>query len=209
LAQEDTPHVPLRWRHDLREGPMRVVGAVLIAVAVAVLVGVLVWVLAVLPGQREPLAVPTRTPVASDTPASAEPASESSPATPSARPTPVTFSALTVGTCLTDAHTLDQGDGAIDLLEAIPCEGEHYEEVIALGDFADGSYPGADALIDQLDVSCVEAFAAYVGIQYGSSALSLDYLLPTESSWNAGDRGYACLVFGDGALSGTVAGSAR
>lgn len=188
---------------------MRVLGAVLIAIAVAVLVAVTVYLLAILPGQRQPLAMPSDGPEPA-TASAPTPSSMSGPSpSPLPAPTPITFSALVTGTCLTDAHTTQQGEGAIDRLEAIDCSAPHYEEVIALGAFSDGPYPGADALVDQLDVACVEAFGPYVGIDYGSSALSLDYLLPTESSWNVGDRGYACLVFGDAPLEGTVAGSAR
>jgi hypothetical protein len=188
---------------------MRVLGAVLIAVAVAVLIAVLVYLLAILPGQRQPLAAPTGDAIDDPQVTHAPTAGTSVSPSPAAIATPVSFSALTTGTCLTDAHKLLEPEGAIDKLEAIDCSAAHYEEVIALGAFQDGAYPGADALIDQLDVACVEAFSSYVGIGYGSSELSLDYLLPTESSWHVGDRGYACLVFAEEPLVGSVAGSAR
>ena len=188
---------------------MRALGAVLIAIAVTVLIAVLVYLLAVLPGQRAPLEVPTEEPERGTEPLPGATDRTTPSPSPSAVTEHIAFSALTVGTCLTDAHVLEAGDGAIDRLEAIGCGSQHYEEVIALGAFADSGYPGRDALIDQLDVACVDAFQSYVGIGYGSSALSLDYLLPTETSWLAGDRGYACLVFGDSSLTGSVAGSAR
>jgi hypothetical protein len=188
---------------------MRALGAVLVAIAVTVLIAVLVYVLAVLPGQRDPLELPSHKPTPSAESLPTETASPASSPSPPPIARHISFSELVIGTCLTDAHLVIDDGSAIDSLEAIPCAAPHYEEVIALGTFADRDYPGSDSLIDELDAACVAAFEGYVGIDYGASALSLDYLLPTETSWLAGDRGYACLVFADSPLEGSVAGSAR
>jgi hypothetical protein len=188
---------------------MRAVGAVLIAIAVTVLIAVLVYVLAVLPVQRSPLEVPSGEPAVSEGTQSSESFEPTAPVTSSTQTRPIAFSELVVGTCLTDSHLSVDGGDAIDRLETIPCAAAHYEEVIALGDFAGDTYPGRDVLVDELDVACVDAFESYVKVDYGASALSLDYLLPTETSWIAGDRGYACLVFADSPLEGSVAGTAR
>lgn len=187
---------------------MRALGAVLVGLAVALLAAVAVYLLAVLPGQRAPLIVPTDgagSPIVTESPLPS--ASPTAPPEPEA--VPIAFSELQLGTCLTDAHLAEGEGAAIDRLEAIDCVAAHHEEVIALANFADGEYPGRDALVDQLDDACVAAFPEYVGVQYANSSLLLDYLLPTETSWIAGDRGYACLVYAEEPLVGSVRGSSR
>lgn len=187
---------------------MRALGWVLVGAAVTLLVGVGAYLLAVLPGQRQPLAAPSPT-AAQPTPAPTSQAAASPAVSPEPAARSVTFSELELGTCLTDAHRTEGEGAAIDRLEAIDCAAAHFEEVIHLGAFDDADYPGREALVDRLDDACVEAFPGYVGVPYASSALLLDYLLPTQTSWIAGDRGYACLVYGEEPLVGSVRGSAR
>lgn len=189
---------------------MRRLGITLIAAAAALLIGLAVYLFVIAPSDgsvvtADPTAGPgpVATSDAEPGPASSQPA-----ASPEPQPAQIAFSDLQLGTCLTDAH-LTGGGGAVHGLQSIGCASAHYEEVIHLGTYTHAAYPGHEALVDELDVACVAAFADYVGVQYASSTLLLDYLLPTETSWNAGDRGYACLVYGQEALVGSVKGSAQ
>ncbi|MGA1836241.1 septum formation family protein [Herbiconiux sp. 11R-BC] len=115
---------------------------------------------------------------------------------------------LQIGDCI-----LDQGGASITQVPVVDCAVPHDYEVYAnvqVPDTNDGSYPGDDKMDAAADKSCYDAFAAFVGAPYESSALDYTYLMPSESSWSSGDRLVTCGI-GDpsGQVTGTLEGSAR
>ena len=197
---------------------MRVAWGVAIALAVTALVSVAVYVIVVAPDEgvptSEPPAGPTRD--AEYVPQGPSPSEQVLPnidltVAPSPVGTPVTFSDLAIGTCLLSPYTHITGDDREPLarLEAVPCADSHFEEVYVLGHIANGDYPGDEPLVAQVQATCVAEYPDYVGKDYASSAYSIDMFYPTEASWAADDRAFACLAYSDNGIEGSVAGVGR
>ena len=99
-------------------------------------------------------------------------------------------------------------------VEAVPCSSPHDAEAFALFDIGTSAsgYPGPSAVSQAAEDGCIQRFHAFVGRPYETSELYLDWLEPTEDSWNdLGDREIACgLVSGDGSqLTGSMRGSGK
>ena len=94
-----------------------------------------------------------------------------------------------VGTCL----QLDDSIGAeISELPDVDCSEPHTHEIFAVIDSTADTYPGFDALEDEAQVACLEAFEAYVGISAFDSNLFYSWMVPTLASWedtDVGERG--------------------
>ncbi|MEQ8437420.1 MAG: septum formation family protein [Ilumatobacter fluminis] len=107
-----------------------------------------------------------------------------------------------VGTCL----QLDDSIGAeISELPAVECSEPHTHEIFAVIDSTADTYPGFDALEDEAQVACLEAFETYVGISAFDSNLFYSWMVPTLASWEdtdvgeRGDREILCVAgAGDG-----------
>lgn len=78
-------------------------------------------------------------------------------------------------------------------VDAKPCTEPHEFEMFFVGDLPQGDYP-ADSISAFLETECVRAFDAYVGLAYAQSALDIRALIPSESSWDAGDHAVKCMV---------------
>ncbi|MCB0968411.1 MAG: septum formation family protein [Ilumatobacter sp.] len=102
-----------------------------------------------------------------------------------------------VGTCL----VLDDSvEAEITELPDVACTEPHSHEIYAVIDSAADTYPGFDALEDEAQVACLEAFEAYVGISAFDSNLFYSWMVPTLASWEdtsigeRGDREILCVV---------------
>ncbi len=115
--------------------------------------------------------------------------------------------ALTVGDCLNGA------DGElVESVDVVDCSEAHDFEVYALpNNTASGDYPGADALFSWADQQCWEAFEPYVGVPFEESELFFTNLIPTDESWEQGNRSATCMLhrFDDGFRVVPSIGSAR
>ena len=100
---------------------------------------------------------------------------------------------LTVGTCF------DANDSDFETVDAVPCTAEHEYEVFLVTDYEGGSgdeYPGDDALDEFADQACEgTAFDRYVGSSYASSRYYATALIPSENTWEAGDREIVCMLY--------------
>jgi hypothetical protein len=72
---------------------------------------------------------------------------------------------------------------------SVPCDGPHDAEVVARHALPDGPFPGQAALRAQAEQRCAPA------VRPGEE---LVLLVPTEASWENGDRIASCLVAGSG-----------
>jgi WD40 repeat protein len=108
------------------------------------------------------------------------------------------------GTCLPSTSE------ALDLftVDDVPCTQAHEEEVIGNLELPDPV--GADVppdLYDRAVAACTDRFfKGYVGASYGDSAYYVSALIPTESSWDLGNRSVVCLLYDP---AGPITGSAR
>lgn len=95
---------------------------------------------------------------------------------------------------------------------AIDCAKAHDNEVVGTARYSpDGPFPGAAAVSAFGQKPCLDAFRAYVGIDFETSALYMILVMPTDLTWAKGDRTIACVVSGTGGerLTGSVRGTAR
>lgn len=111
---------------------------------------------------------------------------------------------LVVGECLDD----DDLDAYLsgDDFSVKECDTSHDYEVYLVYEFPKGSYPGDDAVLENLQAECRRAFDGYVARDYESSALNIWSIWPGQVLWENGNRRGECLLFNtDGdTLTGTA-----
>lgn len=123
-------------------------------------------------------------------------------------PTEVSSFDLEVGDCL--VTPLSEEDGGVGDVEIVTCDQEHESEVFAVFDMEDGDFPGAEAAAAESQDVCTAEFEGFVGLDYNTSELGVNFLYPTEQTWAAGDREIVCLVFDEAGLqTGSLAGAQR
>ncbi|HLS33765.1 MAG TPA: septum formation family protein [Brevibacterium sp.] len=113
---------------------------------------------------------------------------------------------LSVGDCLNQSDL--EGD-EISSVKALDCETEEHDaEVYAEHVYAEGDYPGNDAVREKAEHVCAEEFETFMGISYLESALLVVPLTPSEDSWNnADDRTALCIVLYDEPQTGSLEGA--
>ena len=99
----------------------------------------------------------------------------------------------------------------VKTFDAVPCSQPHDAEAYAGGDLPlNGAWPGETAVRTATDQQCADAFEPFVGTSIDNTALSVSYFYPEQNAWDAGDRGYICVVGADGSkTSGTLKGANR
>ena len=120
---------------------------------------------------------------------------------------------ITVGQCFTAQQEVKQ---ELSSLDAVPCNGPHWQEAFAVIDYqppkgVEGdAFPGDAALAGYADASCAQEFETYVGISYLDSSLFFTYLLPSARGWEqSDDRSVICFVTTTGPALTTSAKASR
>ena len=118
---------------------------------------------------------------------------------------------LEVGQCL---NGLREGANVTAAnTRAVDCAKPHDNEIVGVATMDDQpAFPGDQVILIAAQAQCPPLFAAYVGIGFDASTLSMIPIVPTQTSWTAkGDRAIACVVVaGDGTkLTGSVKGTKR
>lgn len=98
---------------------------------------------------------------------------------------------LRVTDCISSAGPTDV---EVSSLPVVPCSDPHEAEVFALITLTSAVSFSEPDVTREASERCLAAFSSYVGVDYWQSSLEISYLVPTEASWNAGDRGVACLL---------------
>lgn len=115
--------------------------------------------------------------------------------------------ALSVGDCVTDESELT---GEVTEVPIIDCDEPHASEVFHSYMIPDTSLPDQAGIETIVQEQCLPAFESFIGLDYNSSVLEVNYLSPTPDSWDAGDRELLCLVYDpSGNVTGTLAGANR
>jgi hypothetical protein len=104
----------------------------------------------------------------------------------------VSADALEVGDCVND-DTL-RGEGPVETVDVVPCRQPHDLEVYANVTVPGNEFLGDQALEKFADRSCVAHFKDYVGIPFRDSEFNYFIYVPSEDSWNEGDRLVTCGV---------------
>lgn len=111
---------------------------------------------------------------------------------------------LKVGDCFDEES---MGSGLVDNADTIPCAEEHTGEVYAEKELPAGEYP--TDMSTQAQDFCSSEFEGFLGVSYDESdeALSLSYLTPMSTMWEAGDRTITCLIISDDPITGSLKGT--
>jgi hypothetical protein len=57
------------------------------------------------------------------------------------------------------------------------------------------AYPGDSKVRNQAQARCDAAFLKYTGLDYASSVLGYDYVIPDSTTWPSGDRFMVCVAY--------------
>lgn len=119
---------------------------------------------------------------------------------------------IRVGDCFDDTSSSFAEDSVeITSLPDIPCTDPHDNEVFAVFDVNQSTYPEGEAMESLAYDSCLERFELFVGRDYESSSLDILSMYPTRASWTLQhDREVICAVHDMEAskLSGSAKGRA-
>ena len=114
---------------------------------------------------------------------------------------------LAVGDCVQEPTEASEG---VASLTAVPCDQPHDGEVYSTFDLPDGEFPGDEEVAAAGEPQCEEDFAAYVGVPFSESQLSVTTLYPSRETWEQrDDREYVCIALGSEELTASVKDSAQ
>jgi hypothetical protein len=115
----------------------------------------------------------------------------------------ISATALQVGDCVNNL----QNSTNVQSLPGVPCAQPHEGEVFAVFDLPGGTtYPGRDAVREQVATECNARLATYSPSAQNDSSVGLFSVYPQEQSWTSGDREVVCIATAD---NGTVTGSIK
>ncbi|WP_166351344.1 septum formation family protein [Phytoactinopolyspora limicola] len=110
---------------------------------------------------------------------------------------------ITEGDCL--GEYADDGD--VKVVDIIPCDQEHFQEVLLITQIDAEELPDQEEVRAQVIDECPPAFEEFVGLDFDESELDIHYLSPSSDSWEQqDDRDIVCTVYDP---SGMVTGSFR
>jgi len=115
---------------------------------------------------------------------------------------------IRLGDCFNDAGS--SGAEEISTIDGVPCSEPHDNEVYALVNLTQSSFPGDEAIETLAFEACLDKFQSFVGKDYESSQLDIFPIYPTRQSWNdLDDREVVCALYDLDLkkLAGTMRGS--
>ena len=115
---------------------------------------------------------------------------------------------LEQGDCFQDP---DAAAVEVQRVRVVPCAESHDNEIYLAFDLADGAFPGAAEMDEEVDGRCFAAFEPFVGFDYFESVLDFFAVTPTADSWENGDRTVYCALYSVdfSQLTGTMRSSGR
>lgn len=100
---------------------------------------------------------------------------------------------ITIGDCITEPESEST---EYQSLEVVPCTQAHEYEVFHEFDVTGLDEFDQSAIEEQILDQCYgQPFEDFVGTAYEQSTLEAQYLMPTQSSWDQGDRLVSCMVY--------------
>ena len=102
------------------------------------------------------------------------------------------------GDCMSEGSA-----GDTDMVPLVPCDEPHGQEVFAVIDYAEQSYPGSGALAAFGDMACSTALGDFS--DQVPEGVPFSYLMPSETTWQENnDRAIVCvLIFPGGQAVGS------
>ncbi|UQN15229.1 septum formation family protein [Gulosibacter sp. ACHW.36C] len=100
---------------------------------------------------------------------------------------------ITVGDCVTQP---EEESSEYQSLEVVPCTQAHEYEVFYEFNVEDLDEFDQTAIEDEILDQCYgQPFEDFIGTAYDQSTLGVQYLMPTQGSWDSGDRLVSCMVY--------------
>jgi Septum formation len=113
---------------------------------------------------------------------------------------------LEIGDCFDDPTE----SGEVSEVPIVDCAQPHDNEVYDAFDYDGDTFPGDDEMSATADQECQASFEEFVGIGYFDSELYATHLVPTQESWDNGDREIICVLYEPNEkLTGSMEGAAR
>lgn len=149
---------------------------------------------------RDPTPEPTAQPTPEPTPPpTAEPTPESTP-----EPEPLWHVNLQVGSCFDDPPDFDYG---AQVIEPLDCAQIHDNEIYADAAYPADSddFPGEEGLLTfAAESACADGYEDFTGFAFDDRPIPYFAIVPTEATWDRGDRRVVCSVFEQDGFVGTV-----
>jgi hypothetical protein len=100
---------------------------------------------------------------------------------------------LDVGTCFDDPAEFDLVDPSD--VPIVDCDVPHDNEVYANKDLQGDEFPGREGMANRAGQVCLDEFDPYIGASYDTSIYEFSWFVPSEESWDAGDREVICFAY--------------
>ena len=104
---------------------------------------------------------------------------------------------IQLGDCFDNTRSLaSEETGDVSSLPGVPCSQPHDNEVFAIFDLDQPTFPGSEEIGELSFEACLNRFESFVGVDYESSSLDIAALYPSKESWSRqGDREVVCAVY--------------
>ena len=104
---------------------------------------------------------------------------------------------MQLGDCFDNTSSLVNDEmGEVSNLPGVPCSQPHDNEVFAIFDLDQPTFPGSAQISELSFQACLDRFESFVGLDYESSSLDIAALYPSKESWSRqGDREVVCAVY--------------
>jgi hypothetical protein len=100
---------------------------------------------------------------------------------------------LDIGTCFDDPTEFDLVDSSD--VPIVECDTPHDNEVFANEQLTGDDFPGRQGIANRADQACLAVFDNYVGAPYESSIYEFSWFVPSDESWEIGDREVICFAY--------------
>ncbi len=103
---------------------------------------------------------------------------------------------LVVGECFNNTVRILTGESELVDVPRENCTLEHDNEVIASIQLDEPKFPGDDALLLRGFEECLPEFEEFIGVGFEEAGtLEYDFFVPSEESWELGDREILCYAY--------------
>lgn len=102
-------------------------------------------------------------------------------------------------------------EGLVNEIDIYPCDEPHEQQVLSITQIESEGFPDEETVRDQAADDCLPVFEEFVGLAFEESELEIDFLSPSEESWEEeDDRDLVCTVYDpSGPVETSLEGASR
>lgn len=95
-----------------------------------------------------------------------------------------------------DCVNMSDFEGEVTEIPTVDCSEEHDAQVFFLAEMTDDEFPGQEGVQAAAEEQCLPAFEDFVGTGYQESSLDINFIGPSEDTWDqADDREVICVLY--------------